>query len=99
MITLITPKLERNQEKIDIFHNINLKKRKQYKKSSKTNKKKKKKKIVRVKEDSPDRNFINLSSINLISSQKTDLVKDSPSYVPRPCNINWYDLSKYFDQL
>ena len=67
-------------------------KKKNKRKRNKTNSKQR---IALAKESGPDQNAINLSCLNLTSSQKSLLAK-GPSFIPTPADINWYELRKDF---
>ena len=63
-------------------------KKKNKRKRNRTNSKQR---IALAKESGPDQNAINLSCLNLTSSQKSLLAK-GPSFIPTPADINWYEL-------
>ena len=56
-----------------------------------------KEKIKKIKEKSPDKSAINLSTRDLTPLQKSVLAKGS-TFVPTPTSVNWLDLRKDFDK-
>ena len=56
---------------------------------------KKKQSIKKIKQNAPDQNAISLSNSELSEEQKS-LLKKSPSFVPTPTDINWYEVRKDF---
>ena len=59
--------------------------------------KKQKQKIIRIKETTPDQNAINLTSTELLESQKS-LLRKEPSFVPTPSDFNWHEVRRDFDK-
>ena len=54
--------------------------------------------IKEIIENATDQNAINLSNAVLSEDQKT-LLKNRPSFIPTPTNINWYSVRKDFTRL
>ena len=67
------------------------------KQKRRSSRKKYKQKIQSIKDNAPDQNAINLSSLELSDVQKSLLLK-GPSFVPTPADINWYNVRKDFDK-
>ena len=53
--------------------------------------------IYTIKETAPDQNAINLISTELSESQKS-LLRNGPSFVPTPSDINRYAVRRDFDK-
>ena len=53
--------------------------------------------MYKIKETAPDQNAINLTSTGLSESQKS-LLRNGPSFVPNPSDINWYEVRRDFDK-
>ena len=65
------------------------------KEKCKPHKPRKKDGIKEIIENATDQNAINLSNAVLSEDQKT-LLKNRPSFIPTPTNINWYSVRKDF---
>ena len=55
------------------------------------------KKISEIKANAADQNAINLSTTTLTEAKKSLLMK-SPSFVPTPSDVNWYEMRKDFEK-
>ena len=52
--------------------------------------------IEEAKTACPDQNAINLSNKDLLHAEQS-LLRKGPSFIPRPTDINWYNLRRDFD--
>ena len=89
---VIAGKIQRKNRR---FPQNKLERKKREKK--KRNKCRFKEKVKKIKEKSPEKSAINLSTSDLTPSKKSVLAKGS-TFVPTPTSVNWLDLRKDFDK-